>query len=354
MPTPAPLFFEVDWPCLEIVRGGVGAERAMAAVVCRPGETGRGRDLSAARLAEIDVACAQHGMNRYQALSLRRQLMRASSRGRTDLGGQGGQATSARLFEIAVETFLCKSGVPFLMPAQQRQKAQRGPNGRLPVTPDILFTHPTKINGREVRWLDSKLFYGNVLLFHKKSLAMGKVMTTAERYVQLMGPGAFVFGQSFNADLPAAFANLLEHVVLLDATPVDTSELDASQKAAGGLTKFAATADGSANNPAGGGAVSEGRQVDTSARGDASMAVQPTPAASIRPIAPTSVLELCKFWRKHRCFRQSSCNFAHSKDELGAWRGSGLEALTHSTEQLDQGQPSPGVATLPSVMPADT
>ena len=254
VPTPPPVFFEIDWPCLEIVRGGVGAEQAMAAVVCRPGETGRGRDLGAARLAEIDVACAQHGMNRYQALSLRRQLMRASSRGRRDLGGQGGQATSARLFEIAVETFLCKSGVPFLTPSQQ--KAQR--NSRLPVTPDILFTHPTKINGREVRWLDSKLFYGNVLLFNKKSQAMGKVLTTAENHVRLMGPGALVFGQSFNGDLPAAFADLCEHVVLLDATPVDTSELDAAQKAHGGLTKFAANADGSANNPAGGGAVSEG------------------------------------------------------------------------------------------------
>jgi hypothetical protein len=347
VPTPAPSFFEIDWPCLEIVRGGVGAEQAMAAVVCRPGETGRGRDLGAARLAEIDVACAQHGMNRYQALSLRRQLMRASSLGRRDLGGQGGQATSARLFEIAVETFLCTSGVPFLTPSQQ--KAQRGQNSRLPVTPDILFIHPTKINGREVRWLDSKLFYGNVLLLHKKSTAMCKVLKTAERYVRLMGPGALVFGQSFNGDLPAAFADLCEQVVLLDATPVDTSELDASQKANGGLTKVAAIADGSAHNPAGSGAVSE-RQVDTSACCDAPMALQPTPAALVRPVAPTSVLELCKFWRKHRCFRQSSCKFAHSKDELGAWRGSVLEALAHSTERIDQGQPSPGVATWPSSM----
>ena len=94
--------------------------------------------------------------------------------------------------------------------------------------------------------------------------------------------------------------------------------------------------------------------MDKSAGCDASMAVQPTPATPVRPIAPTSVLELCKFWRKHRCFRQSSCNFAHSKVELGAWRGSGLEALAHGTERMDEGQPSPGVATWPSVVPADT
>ena len=196
VPTPSAPFFEVNWPCLEVMRGGVAAERALAAVVCRPGETGRGRDLDAARLAEVDAACAQHGMNRYQALSLRRQLMRVGAPWRTDMGGQGGQATSARFFEKAVDNFLCAAGVPFL--TQSQQKAYRGPNGdRLPVTPDIYFTQPTKINGREVRWLDSKLFYANVLLLHNKRLAMCKVLSTAERYVRLMGPGAFVFGQSF-------------------------------------------------------------------------------------------------------------------------------------------------------------
>ena len=80
----------------------------MARVVLRPGEFGRGRDLPRQRLLEIDAACAQHGMTRFQALSLRRQLLRAQhGNARVNqsslMGSSQGQANVAQLFEEAVQ-----------------------------------------------------------------------------------------------------------------------------------------------------------------------------------------------------------------------------------------------------------
>ena len=71
---------ELRWPCDNNV-ASISAEHALSPVVLKPGEFGRGSDLPARRLVEVDAACALHGMTRFQALSLRRQLLRSRPRG---------------------------------------------------------------------------------------------------------------------------------------------------------------------------------------------------------------------------------------------------------------------------------
>ena len=138
------LEFTVEWPCNHIV-SDVSVDRARSSIVLCKGEFGRGRDLPASRLVEIDAACAKYKVTRYQALSLRRQLQRAQPNGmqhveQGPMGSKQGQQSYAQLFECAVEKYLRSQGVPFLSQHEQLtiNKASK-PRRYLP-TPDILFT----------------------------------------------------------------------------------------------------------------------------------------------------------------------------------------------------------------------
>jgi hypothetical protein len=145
--------FTVEWPCHFSV-SDVSVDQALSGIVLRPGEFGRGRDLPQDRLAEIDAACAQYKMSRHQALSLRRQLLRAQPNGMQKvnyspaMGDAQGQREYANLFERAVEKYLQVQGVPFL--SQQKQLIiNKAAKHNLP-TPDILFTrYKNVVNDRE-------------------------------------------------------------------------------------------------------------------------------------------------------------------------------------------------------------
>ena len=219
---------DVSWPCEGVVRS-VASERALAPIVLRPGEFGRGRDLPRRRLDEIELACAEHGMHIHQALSLRRQLIRAKPGGMrrvnmsSAMGTQQGQAQAAKLFEDAVTTYLRSVGAQFH--TEQELRALRGRSPRGGPTPDVVFTAPTRVNGVRVNWLDCKLFYGSAMLSGNGKLPVGKLKSRARRYTHdaALGVGGFVFGQSFCADLD------VPECLLLDATPLNLSELQAFQ-----------------------------------------------------------------------------------------------------------------------------
>lgn len=225
----APMF-TVIWPCDAVVDGDA-VDRALKPVVLRPGEFGRGRDLPVDRLSEIDAACAQHMMTRHQALSLRRQLLRAQPNGMRRvnqsplMGDAQGQQTYARIFEQAVEKYLRAQDVAFVSQQQQLAEVKSGLRHRQP-TPDILFTSPTTINGKNVFWLDCKVFYGTSLLASNKKIPVGKLADVAQKYSAHFGPGGFVFGQGFNTDLQKILG---PSVTLLDASPLDMSEVEAFQ-----------------------------------------------------------------------------------------------------------------------------
>jgi hypothetical protein len=189
----------------------------MARVVLKPGEFGRGRDLSANRLEEVDNACEEFRMTRHQALSLRRSLMRQRDGNRrvnqsAQMGSAQGQQHVADLFEMALVDFLKSiETCAFKTEAEIRQAAHRVP------TPDVLFTTPVEINGQAVNWLDCKMYYGCALLAGNSRLPVGKLRETEEKFVRHYGPGGFVFGQGFCADLQRHVPN----AILLDASPLD-------------------------------------------------------------------------------------------------------------------------------------
>jgi hypothetical protein len=202
-------------------------------VVLKSGEFGRGRDLPADRIAQIDAVCHNHGITRHQALSLRRQLLRAQHGNKRvnqsqQMGDAAGQLAYAHLFEDAVEEFLRSKGIPFLSQKQQLGEMKSGLRKRGP-TPDVLFTSPTLINDKTVCWLDCKAFYGTALLAGNRKLPVGKLSEQA--YARgALGEGGFVFTQGFNADLYKFLVDS-PSVLLLDATPLDLRAMDTFQAA---------------------------------------------------------------------------------------------------------------------------
>lgn len=231
-----PTHQSIAWPCSNIVRS-VHVENALKPIVLRPGEFGRGRDLPPYRLQQIETACVKHGMTHFQALSMRRQLLRAQPGGMvrvnrsSAMGSAQGQQHVAQLFESAVAAFLHSQGLLFRTGTELQAEAcaaRYSSTSATPFpaaatcTPDILFSVPTTINGSSVAWLDCKLFYGCYLLSSYKQLPVGKLRGQAERYNARFGSGGFVFGQGFCADLARVVP---AGVVLLDATPIDMTQV---------------------------------------------------------------------------------------------------------------------------------
>jgi hypothetical protein len=226
----------IKWPC-DMAVASQKNETKVREIVHRKGEWGRGRDLPQHRLDEISRACSDNGMTLYQALSLRRSLLRSLPGGMrrvsqsSSMGTSSGQQEVAGLFEKAVESHLKSSlagekGV-FLTESELLSEMKDGKRARGP-TPDIVFLKPVQINGCPVTWLDAKLYYASAMFANNKRIPNGKLRKQAERYNQYYGgKGAFVFGQGFCVDLGRIVTNAL----LLDATPLDMSEVNAYQDA---------------------------------------------------------------------------------------------------------------------------
>ena len=228
---------EIPWP-LEQVVASRKSEARVSQVLHRKGEWGRGRDLPADRLREIEDACNRNGMNLFQALSMRRSMLRAMPGGMNKvnrssaMGSNQGQQDIARLLEEATvqyikDTITRKVGKKsassyFLTEREQLDEMRRGTRPRGP-TPDILFLKPVKIQGKQVHWIDCKMFYGSAMMASKRHIPNGKLEKTADRYASHFGgKGAFVFGRGFCHDLRP----LIRNAVLLDSAPLDTSAIE--------------------------------------------------------------------------------------------------------------------------------
>ena len=85
---------------------------------------------------------------------------------------------------------------------EARHRARVAGASRGMATPDVLLRTPAVINGRRVRWIECKLFYGAVTLANNGELPVGKLSKQAARYDRAFSEGgAFVFGQGYCADL---------------------------------------------------------------------------------------------------------------------------------------------------------
>ena len=230
--------FKINWPCEKVVPSKK-CEARVIQTLHRTGEWGRGRDLPPHRLDEIQDACNNNSMSLYQALSLRRTLLRSFPNGMqkvsrsSQMGTNSGQREIATIFEDAVVEFVSSSLAAqtnkkiFKTEAELVKEMKNGTRERGP-TPDILFLHPVSINGRLVKWIDAKMYYASASFAHNKKLPNGKLSSMAQRYISHFGgQGAFVFGQSFCADLQ----DIVSHALLLDATPLDMTAVCEFQNA---------------------------------------------------------------------------------------------------------------------------
>lgn len=84
-------------------------------------------------------------------------------------------------------------------------------------TPDFLFIDDLFINGEKVSWIDCKFSYGSTDMHHKM-----QIQDQISKYTEKWGKGAIVFAFGY------CLGNTLDNVLVLDASPLDLSELYAS------------------------------------------------------------------------------------------------------------------------------
>lgn len=191
-----------------------------------PYESGRGFDLPLIRQHEIEEQALMRGFTITGAMSLRRQFIRAMSYGGSfhserSMGSASDSNSHAENFERAVEKFLRSHSDLTVVVESSLKKVG------LTRTPDFLFPHGCIINGRMVNWLDCKTYFGSSALACNPKLAIGKIRNQFEKYFQVYGAGGFIFLNGFSSDLleRAGMVDVADSVILLDATPIDTSSL---------------------------------------------------------------------------------------------------------------------------------
>ena len=148
------------------------------------------------------------------------------------MGSSAGQQEIARLLEEALAAYL-KSAFKhqsdeniFITESELLAQMRMGARTRGP-TPDVVFLRPVTINGRLVKWIDAKMYYASATYSHNKRIPNGKLRGIAERYNDFYGgQGAFIFGQGFCASLQ----DIVRNALLLDATPLDMTAVDAFQE----------------------------------------------------------------------------------------------------------------------------
>lgn len=90
-------------------------------------------------------------------------------------------------------------------------------------TPDCVFLDDCYINGKLVRWIDMKCFYGTSCSSHFVS----KLQKQAKRYdEEFQGPGAIIYKLGFSAALPGKLPEtlFLDRGPLGSANPLLTSD----------------------------------------------------------------------------------------------------------------------------------
>eukprot|EP00980_Cylindrotheca_fusiformis_P016833 scaffold5084_cov100-Cylindrotheca_fusiformis.AAC.1 len=105
----------------------------------------------------------------------------------------------AKHFEDCVAAYLRDKEIRFVHETQLAQE-QIDILGKAFMTPDFLILDDLEINGKKVRWIDAKAYYGAATsekLVHRTRQQM-------LRYIGQWGPGAIVFKHGFGEEFPTA------------------------------------------------------------------------------------------------------------------------------------------------------
>lgn len=197
--------------------------------------TGRGSELPEDDQKKIAAEASKYGLSIKQCMSLRRNILRAlygpgSFARNMQMGDEKTGALYAQQFEHIVAEKLTSMQVSFLTELQQK-KLQR--SGDLPKfgTPDFFLVDPIIINNHIIYWIEAKTPMGSLELAtyesaKKHKIPMQQTLKQIEQYVNY-GPGAVIFLNGFVPDLQTFIKSNIGNVLLLDASELDLTSLDA-------------------------------------------------------------------------------------------------------------------------------
>jgi hypothetical protein len=208
-------------------------EQAMAKVVYlgKGKEWGMLKDQPQDRIAYIIRQCAVHNMTLFQACSLRRHFILQKNKipnahERMGLGSELVIRKAAEIFEDCVAEFLTRMDIPYMTEMDQKRIQPKGMS-----TPDCLLKETVHLQWKdakevaEINWVECKMFYGASTIPTDNKSAVGRILSTANKYVKLFGPGVICFRNGCGDQLAARLRGL--GVVAVDADAVDLSTLDA-------------------------------------------------------------------------------------------------------------------------------
>jgi hypothetical protein len=184
------------------------------------------------RLNQIHRLCNSKGVHISTALSLRRHHIKrfnpSLTMSRLQMGKEEEIRESARIFEVAVEEFLRAQNVAFWTEGEIKEhiREHRKDGDPYPPTPDFILQEQVRVKKfadhnrkhvveeRSICWVEAKMFYGASTIAHDGKSAVGCLMATARKYVNVYGQGAMVFMQGCGARLASELAEV--GVVALD------------------------------------------------------------------------------------------------------------------------------------------
>jgi len=107
-------------------------------------------------------------------------------------------------FEYYIQDYFIHYNIP-ITTEDELQKVQQKKYGRAINTPDLIFNDPININGKLVKWLDCKNYYGSIV----NMFLIKKNQKQVDKYNKKWGPGALLFSLGFNRDLGKKIKNVL-------------------------------------------------------------------------------------------------------------------------------------------------
>jgi len=240
----------------------VDLESAILTILLPHGAVERGmmKDHSPSRAKTIHDSCSKHGMQLEQALSLRRhhikilnpQVKRMSQLG---LGGNNDIQDARNLYNKAVLKYLNKNRIPFLT-GEDRMGFRKSISGEnMSTSPDFILAGPVNlvslqptnkgepedikgepedikgepedIEERQINWIEAKMYYGASI--HDGASNNGKaILSTARKYVENYGPGAFVFLYGCGSTLKGQLSDM--GISVLDSGPLNLTKMEDQQR----------------------------------------------------------------------------------------------------------------------------
>jgi len=200
------------------------------------------------RLEQILWSCDLHEISIEQALSLRRLHIinlnpHVKDMSKLGLGKNADILKTSNLFKSAVMRYLRLCEVPFKTQEDHKQMSFESleVGEVMSLTPDFVLTSPVRFityqpesedsgygEHGQTNWIETKMLYGASSIPEGSDNEIGSILSTAKKYIEIYGPGAYVFAYGCGSKLKSELRDL--GVSVLDSHPLDLSRMENYQK----------------------------------------------------------------------------------------------------------------------------